>query len=310
MTGMARQALLLCVALRGAGASEGALRGNSSAVKAPVNGTDLAPFSAEGAQDTSASGRYYYWDGQCSPCPAYLYPRMHCGEGGQVAGERACRTTIAFCEAKCVKASPAPAPAPTPTPGPRPPAPAPGPAPGQTYWDGVCLPCPAHFYWRQHCPAGGRLINARGCGWHNIFCEGQCRRDGPAPGPSPTTATTTWVDYTSEEGVKTMYHETSPQTAEAILASSFRPGSSGWCGGAIYFSPTPRIPDSKLGPDSQRGAIIEAQVDLGKMRHLNSACLHADEARKCCDSVTFNPGDGEEFLVFSPDRVISMRRYS
>jgi len=107
-----------------------------------------------------------------------------------------------------------------------------------------------------------------------------------------------------------LYHETSPETAEKILASAFRPGNSGWCGGAIYFYTKPQIPETKLGPDSQRGAVIEAEVDLGRNILLNSKCRGADNARQSYDSVSFNPGDGLEYLVFSADRIISMSRYS
>jgi len=301
MATLARAQRLAWLCFLAAAADKGALRKSNVTeehVHMTGNSTELA-LVAEGAHQTRSGANEYYWDGQCSPCPAYLYPAQHCSRGGRVSGERACRTTIAFCEAKCVRTVATPRPVPGPSPSP-------SPSPGFTYWDGVCLPCPAYFYWRAHCTNGGKLVSARGCGWNNIFCEGQCyKRGAPA-----TTVTTTWVDFTTEGGVKTMYHMTSPSAAEAILASSFRPGSSGWCGGAIYFSPTPNIPDSKLGPDSQRGAIIEAQVDLGTMRHLNSACLNQEEARNCCDSITFNPGDGEEYLVFSADRVISMSRYS
>jgi len=103
---------------------------------------------------------------------------------------------------------------------------------------------------------------------------------------------------------------TSPDIAEKILATGFQPGSSGWCGGAIYFYNSPQVPETKMGPDSHDGALIEAKVDMGRMAHLDSQCSGRDDARAHYDSVTFNPGDGNEFVIFSNDRVISMRRYS
>jgi len=145
----------------------------------------------------------------------------------------------------------------------------------------------------------------------NIYCEGICSNPKPTPPkPQPTEPDEPFETVVSEPGVKTLYHETSPEAAEKILASSFRPGSSGWCGSAIYFYTSPRIPKSKLGPDSQTGAIIQAEVDLGKNIQLDSKCQGADDARNNYDSVSFNPGDGLEYLVFSPDRIISMSRYS
>merc|ERR1712048_1101030 len=95
----------------------------------------------------------------------------------------------------------------------------------------------------------------------------------------------------SEQNIMTLYHTTSPDIAEMILKSSFRPGHSGWCGGAIYFYSSPHLPASKLGPDSHTGAVIEARVNMGRMAHLDSKCDGAADAKLQYDSITFNPGD-------------------
>ena len=41
----------------------------------------------------------YYWDNQCSLCPAHLYG--HCSKGGTLIGERGCGVLNAGCEGKC-----------------------------------------------------------------------------------------------------------------------------------------------------------------------------------------------------------------
>ena len=252
-------------------------------------------------QILSASG---YWDGQCGPCPAYLYPSQHCKNGGRpqpgISGSRPCPRNPAFCMAKCVGAT-----TPNkPTGGNRPGKPN-NPQKPDTYVDGTCRPCPAYLY--RHCGNGGKLVGAKPCGWMNIYCEGICTNPEPT---KPTEPSKPFEPVVSEPGIKTLYHETSPEAATKILASAFRPGNSGWCGSAIYFYTKPVIPDTKLGPDSQRGAIIQAEVDLGSNIQLDSKCEGADEARGKYDSVSFDPGDGLEYLVFSADRIISMTRYS
>ncbi|CAE8644305.1 unnamed protein product [Polarella glacialis] len=190
-----------------------------------------------------------------------------------------------------------------------------------SYWDGQCTPCPAYLY--RHCSRGGTLLRERGCGPGHVYCEGSCSAPPapapapappapppPAPLPPPPAPAPPAPPPPAPSGIMTLYHMTSPEVAVLILASAFRPGHSGWCGGAIYFFTSPDVPATKLGPDSSTGAVIEATVDLGRMAHLDATCQGADEARLNYDSITFNPGDGAEYLVFSSDRVLSMRRYS
>jgi hypothetical protein len=124
---------------------------------------------------------------------------------------------------------------------------------------------------------------------------------------------------TSELGgeVKTLFHTTSKEVAQLILASGFKPGHGGWCGGAIYFLDQPHLPKTKYASDgsTKTGAILEAQVDMGKEAHYNCYCrgnggvgIHAAE-RSRYNSITFNPGDGSEFIIWDTQQVKSVKLY-
>jgi len=114
----------------------------------------------------------------------------------------------------------------------------------------------------------------------------------------------------------TLYHTTSPEVAELILESGFKPGSEGWCGGAIYFLDTPILPKSKYSPTTTKdGAILEAKVDMGRMAIMDDKCsagygLGVQAAvEHGFDSVSFDPGDGVEFVIANTSRVRSITRY-
>uniref|UniRef100_A0A7S3S1U7 Uncharacterized protein n=1 Tax=Strombidinopsis acuminata TaxID=141414 RepID=A0A7S3S1U7_9SPIT len=113
--------------------------------------------------------------------------------------------------------------------------------------------------------------------------------------------------------IMTLYHTTSSRVADIIVNTQhFKPGSSGFCGGAIYFMNTPNIPATKVpNPDgTHRQAVLEARVDMGNMAVINGLCLGWQWARMFgYDTITFNPWDGQEFVVFDPSRVLSVRRY-
>jgi len=122
----------------------------------------------------------------------------------------------------------------------------------------------------------------------------------------------------------TLFHITSPEVAKLIVAGNFRPGSTGWCGGAIYFSPVTHLPKSKYNPlKTQGGAVIEAQVDMGRtaVSTRPDACNNGADG-SCCpipgggtgiegaqaanyNSIRFNPGDGDEFVIWNPAQVLS-----
>jgi len=115
-------------------------------------------------------------------------------------------------------------------------------------------------------------------------------------------------------GVMTLYHQTSMDIGPKILKEGFRPGKSGFCGGAIYFASNPAATYTKaLGPQSHQGYIIEAKVDMGRVKFVKGWCDNHMTREKLkqegFDSITFNPGDGEEFVIYSPRRVKSMRHF-
>mmetsp|Transcript_11497 Transcript_11497/g.23823 ORF Transcript_11497/g.23823 Transcript_11497/m.23823 type:complete len:304 (-) Transcript_11497:351-1262(-) len=183
---------------------------------------------------------------------------------------------------------------------------------------------------------GGASCAAYHCGGYrpNLACQcnSACARHGncchdywqrctrppvPAPAPRPPHAPAPAPAAAPSHGGKimTLYHQTSPELAALILQSGFKPGSSGWCGGGIYFATTPQATYTKaIGPDSHQGFIIEARVNVGRVLHMSKTCDRSMTGQKLWsqhyDSITFNPGDGEEYVVYSKDRVVSMKKYS
>lgn len=113
----------------------------------------------------------------------------------------------------------------------------------------------------------------------------------------------------------TLYHQTGSQFGPLILQNGFRPGTRGWCGGGIYFATSRKATYGKaIGPDSHKGFMIEAQVQIGRVKHLSKTCdrrmTGAKLSRWGYDSITFNPGDGAEYVVYASSRVISTRQVS
>lgn len=179
-----------------------------------------------------------------------------------------------------------------------------------------------------HPPAASGSCAAQGCGGYqrgrSCQCNAACARHGnccgdyrswcekPAPAPAPAPS---HGGSSSHGRVVTGYHQTSPELAQLILKNGFRPGHEGWCGGGIYFAATPQATYTKaIGPESHKGFIIEAQVDLGRDLHLPKKCDTSMTGSKLqskgYDSITFNPGDGTEYVVYSKSRVKSMKKYS
>jgi len=111
---------------------------------------------------------------------------------------------------------------------------------------------------------------------------------------------------------KMVYHQTNEEIAKIIMASGFRRGNHGWCGGAIYFAADPKATFHKaIGSNSHQGVILGAQVELGKVCKMGTWCERSMTLEKLhsmgCDSITFNPGDGDEFVIYEPWRVKSLR---
>lgn len=128
--------------------------------------------------------------------------------------------------------------------------------------------------------------------------------------------------------IKTLYHQTSTTAGPLILKGSFRRGHSGWCGGGIYFADSKESTYAKAtGVDSHLGFIIEAIVDLGFTKYLPYYCTsspacwggfhydcvdHSFQGDRFqsegYDSISFNPGDGQEYMIWNSSRVLSMKR--
>lgn len=135
-------------------------------------------------------------------------------------------------------------------------------------------------------------------------------------GTGELAAAATWRHHQGGQTM-TLYHTTSRAAAKAIVATGFRPGHSGWCGGAIYFINYPYLPGSKYAPGiTQSGAILVAQVKMGRMAtHFNKHCRGYGGKGKWAarrtghSSIRFNPGDGDEYIIWDPKQVVSVRVY-
>lgn len=113
--------------------------------------------------------------------------------------------------------------------------------------------------------------------------------------------------------IMTGYHQTSPELCELILKTGFKLGHVGWCGGGIYFAETQEATFHKaIGPDSHMGCMLKATIDVGRMLHMYPYCdkvmtLHFLKSMRY-DSITFNPGDGDEIVVYEPSRVLKIEK--
>jgi len=137
----------------------------------------------------------------------------------------------------------------------------------------------------------------------------------PPPAPVPTPAPLPAPVPVAPGGatVLTLYHQTSLTAGPLILENGFRPGKRGWCGGGIYFALTPEATFTKaIGLDSSTGFLIEAKVNVGRVRPMSATCDWTFNGEKLAaagfDSVSFDPGDGTEYVVYSADRVLSTKQ--
>lgn len=193
-------------------------------------------------------------------------------------------------------------------------------------------------------------------GGTNLGCcsESGAKTPSGATPPSPSTTTTTQGATSAEVAARpspspipqglpnlktsaggggqtmTLYHITNPEAGAAILKSEFRPGKKGWCGGAIYFTPSPYDCWHKAAPGmlAKGFFMIEAQVDIGRSKSMPNYCTSptictlynivycgCDEQNRGAqflsegyDSLNFNPGDGMEYIIWDPKRVKSMKQ--
>lgn len=110
-----------------------------------------------------------------------------------------------------------------------------------------------------------------------------------------------------------VYHQTSIDICYKIVETGFRPGSRGWCGGAIYFADSMRGTFGEaVGPDSHQGCIIRALVDMGKIKGMPPTCDSQMTGAKLkemgYDSIRFNDGAGTgwQYVIYDPSRVKQM----
>merc|ERR1712187_57197 len=134
--------------------------------------------------------------------------------------------------------------------------------------------------------------------------------------PAPPSHTTSAAPHRNR---MTLYHITSQEVAKLIVAGQFKPGHGGWCGGATYLMAYPHLPRSKWNPETtQDGAVVEVQVDLGKMCSITkpAGCKDGSSGKCCpvegggfgfsavqrngCDSILFKNSDGDEYVIWPP----------
>jgi len=114
--------------------------------------------------------------------------------------------------------------------------------------------------------------------------------------------------------VLTLYHQTSPHICDLIIQSNFLAGKVGWCGGGIYFAMDAQATNNKcIGPQSNKGCILQVRVDVGrtwfKGKTCNRSLLGKDVLAAGYDSVSFDPSDGQEYAIYQNRQVLSIRRY-
>lgn len=147
----------------------------------------------------------------------------------------------------------------------------------------------------------------------------------PHPTPTTTTLPSTPASPSPEEcsgrastgAVVTLYHQTGCEQGPLILAEGFKLGRLGWCGGGIYFATTPGATETKaIGIDSKKGFMIEVQVAVGRILRGDNTCkvngmqlIGSPLHQAGYDTVLFNPGDGDEYVVYCSSQILSMKRY-
>lgn len=118
----------------------------------------------------------------------------------------------------------------------------------------------------------------------------------------------------------TLYHQTSPEACQGILAEGFRIGHGGWCGDAIYFALSPEATKTKaITPHSGIGCMLEVTVDIGEKQKFpccrlcggkkNEHVYWTEQSLKAggYDSIEINPGDGPEIVIYNNNRVVTMK---
>jgi len=160
------------------------------------------------------------------------------------------------------------------------------------------------------CQCSQDCVGRRNCCWdYGYICAPYyARQQTPKHPPNSNGPATSY-----NGGVQTLYHQTSPSACHSILKSTFRIGKGGWCGSGIYFAASPQDTRTKaIAASSGSGCMLEVKVNVGKVKKY-PCCKHChgytDQSLKKegYDSVQFNPGDGEETIVYNSNRIVSIR---
>lgn len=111
-----------------------------------------------------------------------------------------------------------------------------------------------------------------------------------------------------KDHIQTLYHQTSPEAAESIIASqTFRLGKQGMVGGGIYFAASVTDTDRKA---ETKGVILEAQVWLGKTKTITRPdyTMNLDRlTREGYNSVFIMTNSGPEYVVYDARQVRNVR---
>lgn len=130
-----------------------------------------------------------------------------------------------------------------------------------------------------------------------------------------SSATATTVVEAPEPEVTTLYHQTSYENFEAIMASGqMQPGidsTHSYAGPGIYFAITPEATHHKA---HHKGVILECEVLLGAVKRIetpgNWALSEAERAAHGYDSIQIDGLTDMEYVVYDPDRIISIQVFS
>eukprot|EP00928_Gymnodinium_smaydae_P017667 TRINITY_DN16759_c0_g4_i1.p1 TRINITY_DN16759_c0_g4~~TRINITY_DN16759_c0_g4_i1.p1 ORF type:complete len:354 (-),score=68.96 TRINITY_DN16759_c0_g4_i1:245-1306(-) len=175
-----------------------------------------------------------------------------------------------------------------------------------------------------NCPGqdgGDGPANDDGTDGYRCCCERQLWKKLP-PLEEPKADGEYWSTGTKK--TMKLYHQTSPEICDKIMASNFKLGKGGLCGKAIYFALNPEVTATKaITQWSHGGCMIEAVVDVGKQsgyywrggadwrfkkscggwNQMTATRLHNTGA----DSIVMRQGDGDEIVIFEPERILSKK---
>lgn len=135
------------------------------------------------------------------------------------------------------------------------------------------------------------------------------------------TSNATETEHERSGVIMTLYHQTSESAGNSILRHGFNRGSpKGWCGSAIYFSPTAH--ETNIKALGGRGFIIEAVVNLGRILHEGPYCDRSMNEHKLkamgYDSITLDRGriaeckylaHCYEYVIYDRNQIVSMKGY-